>query len=102
MSPVKVPPHSDEAEGCVLGAILIDKNAIVQVAEFLRPDHFYVDANKSIFDCMLELYENRDPIDVVTVSEKLKSKKALTRIGGATYLTQVVNLVPTAANVESY
>lgn len=99
---VKVPPHSDEAEGSVLGSILIDKNAITQIAEFLRPDHFYKEANKSIFEAMLMLYENREPIDVLTVSEKLKKTKMLAKVGGSAYLASLVNEVPTAANVESY
>ncbi len=98
----RIPPHSDEAEGSVLGAILIDKNAIVQVAEFLRAEHFYKDENREIFEAMVELYEARDPIDVLTVSERLKTKKSPTKRASASYLTELVNLVPTSANVEAY
>jgi replicative DNA helicase len=97
-----VPPHSEEAESSVLGAVLMDKNAIISVAEFLRPEHFYKDVNKAIYESMLKLYENRDPIDILTVSEKLKSNKILSGVGGSSYLTELVNSVPTAANVESY
>jgi len=100
--PVRIPPHSEEAETCVLGAILIDKDAIVTVAEFLRPEHFYDQANELIYRACLDLYEERKPIDIVTLKEKLKSQKNLAKIGGVAYLTSLVNSVPTAANVEQY
>lgn len=97
-----IPPHSEEAETCVLGAILIDKDAIVTVAEFLRPEHFYSQANSLIYQALLELYEERKPIDIVTLKEKLKKNRALSEIGGSSYLTNLVNSVPTAAHVEQY
>lgn len=102
MPNAKIPPHSDDAEVCVLGAILIDKDAIVSIADFLRSEHFYNDANGLIFKALIDLYEKRVPIDVVTVREKLKRDKTLTKIGGGAYLTQLVNSVPTAANIEEY
>lgn len=102
MPEIKIPPHNQEAETCVLGSILIDKDAITTVAEFLRPEHFYYEANEAIFQALLDLYEQRSPIDVVTVKEKLRKQKSLTRIGGTAYLTSLVNSVPTAAHVEQY
>lgn len=99
---LRIPPHSLEAEASVLGALLLDKNAIVNVAEFLRPTHFYDDKHSYIFEAILELYEAREPIDVLTVSERLKQKKALKEIGGVSYLAELVNKVPTAAHVEHY
>ena len=102
MNETRIPPHNEEAEACVLGAILIDKDAIVTVAEFLRPEHFYKDANSSIYRALLELYEDRQPIDVVTLKERLKKQKTLTKIGGFSYLADLVNHVPTAAHVEEY
>src|SRR3989338_6066947 len=99
---VKVPPHSDEAEEAVIGSILIDANAISQVAEFLVSEHFYSEANGAIYKAMLELYQNREPIDVLTISQRLKKEKGLSKAGGVTYLTEVVNKVPTSANVEAY
>jgi len=63
MSEIRVPPHSEEAEKSVLGALLIDKDAIVEVAEFLRGEMFYFRANGMIYDVMMTLYDNRDPID---------------------------------------
>lgn len=99
---VRIPPHSDEAEACVLGSILIDKDAIVTVAEFLRSEHFYKEANKLIYQAILKLYEDREPIDIVTLKERLKKDKNLTRVNGSAYLTSLVNSVPTAAHVEQY
>lgn len=99
---VRIPPHSSEAEESVLGALLLDKDAIVAVAEFLKPDDFYDERHRQIYECALELYEERIPIDVLTVAERLKKKKALKEIGGVTYLAELANKVPTAAHVEHY
>lgn len=99
---IKVPPHSEEAEASVIGSILIDQDAIVAVAEFLRPEHFYFEANSLIFKAILDLYEERSPIDLVTLTDKLKKNKSLTKIGGSAYLAELVSRVPTSANVEKY
>lgn len=99
---VRIPPHSKDAEESVLGAILLDKDAVIAVAEFLTPDDFYDDKLKEIYISALKLYEDRTPIDVLTVSEKLKRRKALKKIGGSSYLANLVNKVPTAAHVEHY
>lgn len=99
---MRVPPHSNEAEESVLGALLIDKDAVVEVANILRPDYFYQDKHGRIYEAIVSLYEEREAVDVVTVSEKLKKKKALKKIGGVSYLTELVNKVPTSAHVENY
>jgi len=99
---IKVPPHSEEAEVSVIGAILIDQDAIVTVAEFLRPEHFYFESHSLIFKAILDLYEERSPIDIVTLTDKLKKNKDLTKVGGAAYLAEMVNRVPTSANIEKY
>ena len=77
---VRIPPHSLQAEQSVLGALLIDKDSVIEIASFLRSKHFYEDKHVKIFKSIVDLYENRDPIDVVTVSEKLKSIRALKKI----------------------
>ena len=102
MDELKIPPKSEEAEVCVLGGILIDNEALLAVSEFLRPEHFYSQNHAKIFEAMLKLYEQRSPIDIVTVSEKLKELKALKQIGGKAFLSKLANEVPTAANTESY
>lgn len=99
---VRIPPHSTDAEESVLGALLLDRDAIIAVAEFLRPEHFYGERNRLIFESMLELYEERTPIDVLTVSERLKRKKTLKELGGVGTLAELANKVPTAAHVEHY
>lgn len=99
---IKLPPHSTEAETSVLGSILIDNDAILAVSEFLRPEHFYDLNNAKVYEAMLSLYENRSPIDMVTVSERLKELKYLKKIGGKAFLSRLANDVPTSANVESY
>src|SRR5215469_7452331 len=98
---IKVLPHNDTAEQSVLGAILIDKNAIVPVSEILKSDDFYSDINGIIFGEMLVLYEERRPIDLLTLTEKLKKNKLLKKFDTA-YLTDLVEQVPTAANVTTY
>ena len=99
---IKLPPSSPEAEICVLGAVLIDNDALLSVSEYLRPEHFHNLNNAKVFEAMLSLYEARSPIDIVTVAERLREMKYLKKIGGKTYLTQLANDVPTSANVESY
>ncbi|HSD98859.1 MAG TPA: replicative DNA helicase [Patescibacteria group bacterium] len=101
MLKTKVPPHNLEAESSVLGAILIDKDAINVASEILLPSDFYDDKNGAIFQAMLSLYEVRNPIDVVTLSSELKKQKASDLVSSS-YITELVNSVPTAANVEHY
>jgi len=98
----KLPPSDVEAERSVLAAILIDPDAIVKVAEFLEPESFYQPQNQVIFEAMRDLYEKREPIDVVTLTSQLKKKKELTRAGGATELIELSNILSTAANVVNY
>jgi replicative DNA helicase len=99
---LKVPPHSEEAEISVLGAILLDRSAIVEVAEFLLPEHFYREVNGRVYEAMLTLYEKREPIDLITVAEQLKKQKALQAVGGKEFLVQLVDQVPTATYTEQY
>jgi replicative DNA helicase len=99
---LKTPPHSDEAEVSVLGGILMDREAVIDVAEFLQPEHFYSSRHHAIYEAILSLYESREPIDIVTVTERLKERKRLTDAGGAAYVTSLVDKVPTSAHVAQY
>lgn len=101
MANIKVPPHNDELEQSVLGGILIDKDAISAVSQILKPSDFYNDINGLILQAMLTLYEERKPIDILTLSNEFKKNKAYEKIDSS-YLTDLVNTVPTAANIESY
>lgn len=101
MATIKVLPHNDEAEKSVLGAILIDKNAIISVSEILAPEDFYNETNGIIYDAMLILYDERKPIDLLTLTSQLKKSKKLKQIDSS-YLTDLVDEVPTAANVSIY
>lgn len=102
MSNGRVPPHSMEAEESVLGSVLIDREAMTDVAEFLRPEHFYREAHAKVFEAMLTLYQDREPIDVVTLAEQLKRMKVLKMVGGKEALSDLVDKVPTAANTAHY
>lgn len=101
-SKMRIPPHSQDAEESVIGAMLLDKDAVIAVAEFLAPDDFYDDRLREIYESILNLYEDRVPIDVLTVTEKLKKRKTVKQVGGAGHLSDLVNKVPTAAHVEHY
>jgi len=102
MSNPKVPPHDNTAEQSVLGAILIDKDAMIDVAEFLRPHHFYKETHGMIYSAMMELFEAHEPIDVVTLPAQMKTNGTLQDAGGATYVSELVNVVPTSAHAEQY
>src|SRR6187455_2640044 len=98
----RLPPQSLEAEQSVLGAILIDRDAVVEVAEFLRPDDFYRQANARIYAAVLDLFERREPIDIVTVAEALERREELEAIGGRAYLGSLSNETPTAVHAAQY
>ncbi|MEO6350062.1 MAG: replicative DNA helicase [Candidatus Limnocylindrales bacterium] len=102
MSIDRLPPQSIEAEQSVIGALLIDRDAVIEVADFLRPQDFYRQAHGSIYGAILELYERREPVDIVTVSETLERSEALEQVGGSSYLTSLINMTPTAVNAIHY
>lgn len=98
----KIPPQNLEAEQSVLGAMMISKTAIALVAGKLRQEYFYREAHAHIFKAILSLYQKSEPVDLVTVSAELKKHDTLEAAGGRSYLADVVDSVPTAANVEKY
>lgn len=99
---LKLPPQNLEAEQSVLGALMLDKNAVINTADILIPEDFYKPAHGKIYEAIIKLYEKREPIDILSISEKLKNDGSLKEIGGAAYLSQLVESVPTAAHVEHY
>lgn len=98
----KLPPQNTEAESAVLGAVLVNKEAMDKVADILISEDFYSQANQTIFRGILRLYEKRSPIDLVTLTNELEGVKELDQIGGAAYLADLVNSVPTALHVVHY
>jgi replicative DNA helicase len=98
----KIPPQNIEAEQSLLSCVLIDKNAIVKVRDSWSDVDFYKDAHQTIYKSMVELFSKQEPIDSLTLANKLEAKGALAKIGGRTYLAQLSNFVATASNVENY
>lgn len=100
---IKLPPQNIDAEQSLLGALLIDKDAIVKISEILHPANFYrTEQHGLIFEAIQDLFERREPIDLVTVTEELKRKSIYDKVGGSAYLASLVNLVPTSAHIEHY
>jgi replicative DNA helicase len=99
---LKVPPHNIEAEQSVLGSMLLSKDAIFVAAERLRADDFYRESHRKIFNSILELNENGEPVDLITLSELLRTKKIIEQVGGAIYLTALTEAVPTTSNISYY
>jgi replicative DNA helicase len=98
----RLPPQNLDSEQAVLGSILIDRDAIIEVADFLRAEDFYRQAHGRIYAAMLALFEHREPIDVVTVAEALERAGELEPVGGASYLSTLGNDTPTAVHVAQY
>ncbi|MBI5451852.1 replicative DNA helicase [Candidatus Gottesmanbacteria bacterium] len=102
MPEARIPPHDEQAEASILGAILIDKDAISDVVDFLLPEFFYKDTHAHIYSAMRSLFEKHEPIDIVTVTSQLKKMGKYKEVGGAAFLTELTNIVPTSANIEVY
>ena len=98
----KIPPQNLEAEKSVIGAILLDNKVLDQVVDFLKPEDFYKNSHRIIFKAFINLYNQNEPIDILTVSEYLQKNKLLEEAGGASYLTDIMNEVPTSANALYY
>jgi replicative DNA helicase len=101
-TPDKLVPHNVEAEEAVLGSLLIDPEALFRVSPFLKPDDFYIQKNGWIYESILALHERREPIDFVTLCDELERQERLEEIGGAAYVTHLINAVPSAIHVEAY
>ena len=99
---LKVPPQSLEAEAAVLGAMLSSREAVSKSIQWLKPDHFYKTGHQKIFSAMVKLFNDNEQIDTISVSDLLKKQKVLESVGGAYFLTGLVESIPTTANVESY
>ncbi len=96
----RLPPQNIEAEQSVLASVLLENETLASVVEVLNPDDFYKNSHKKIFQSMLDLYGKSAPIDLITLTEQLSKKEILEEVGGASYLSSIVNQVPTSANIK--
>ncbi len=98
----RLPPHNIEAEQSVLGSILLDRDAIIGIATSLKAEDFYQPANGTVFQAIRDLYERREPTDILTLSDELTRRGQIEQIGGLAYLASLMDVVPTAVHVEYY
>lgn len=98
----RTPPHSREAEESVLGAVLLSEDAVNEVMDRVHPEDFYVPAHQAVFEAMRDLFDSNQAIDAVTVSEELRRRGELEKIGGIQFLTRLVDIVPSTSNVAYY
>jgi replicative DNA helicase len=98
----QVPPHSLDAEKSVLGSILIDKNALIKVADMIRPDDFYYEKNAIIYSSIMDLFQKRSPIDLLTLANNLDANSELEKVGGRSYLAELTHVVITATHIFQY
>ena len=99
---IRIPPQNIESEKALLGSIMLRPEALPEIMDILRPEAFYTDKHKTIFEAMMHLYERREPIDILTLSSKLKESVDIDRIGGMSYLSEILNAVPSSSNAEHY
>ena len=98
----KIPPHDEEAEEAVIGSMLTDKDAVISAIEVLKPDDFYRNDNKTIYEAIMNVYAKGEPIDIITIKDELTSMEKLESVGGLEYLASLPDKVPTTANAEKY
>ena len=98
----KVPPQSLDSEMALIGSILLKPDSVNEIIESIRPESFYSDRHKKIFETIMELYAKSIPIDLISLSARLKEKKVLDQVGGKSYLSDIVESVPSAANIKHY
>ncbi len=98
----KIPPQNLDAEQSVLGAMIIDKEAVVKAVELLKPDDFYRDANGHIYEAIVNLFDRGEAVDLITLTEELRQSGLLEQVGGVAYVAGLANSVPTSANIEYY
>src|SRR4051812_34636164 len=99
---LRVPPQSIEAEAALLGSIMLKPEVMHDILDFIADGSFYAEKHRIIFRAMIELHSRSNPIDLLSLSSSLRDKSQLDQIGGASYLTELVSSVPSAANVKHY
>jgi len=99
---LRIPPQNIDSERALLGSIMLKPEAVYDIMDIVTAESFYSEKHRTIFKAMMELFGKSEPIDLLSLSSRLKEKKHLDQIGGSTYLTEMVNSVPSAANIEHY
>src|SRR3989338_10229259 len=99
---LRVPPHSLEAEMALLGSVMLRPDAIYEIIDVVGVQSFYFEKHRTVFETMLELFTKHTPIDLLSLSSRLKEKDLLERIGGTTFLTELSSAVPSSANIKHY
>jgi len=98
----RVPPQDIEAERSIIGSVLLDSDSVVSIAQFLKPEHFYREAHADIMSAIYDLYEKREPVDLVTLTSQLKKKGKLAKVGGASYISELASGVPSSSHIAQY
>lgn len=98
----RIPPQNLEAELSLLGAIMLDKDSMLKIADMISPDDFYKNSHRDIFSIMVELYNKNEPVDLLTLSNRLEEKNLIEKIGGRTYIANLANSAPTIAHIQQY
>ena len=98
----RIPPHNEEAERCALGAAMLSREALFDVIETVKADDFYNESHREIFKAIMELYRDNKPVDMLTVCEELKTRKALEMVGGRAYVATLTSEVPSTVNAGEY
>lgn len=98
----RVPPQNIEAERAVIGSVLIDNKVMDKIGDIIAPEYFYDPRHQYIFESIFDLYKDNNPIDVITLTSQLKKNKKFKQVGGGVYLSEIISLVPTSANVVNY
>src|SRR3989344_5905448 len=101
-SNLRIPPQNVESEKALLGSIMLKPEGMHDIIDIASGDAFYAEKHRIIFDCMFELFSKGDPIDLLSLSSRLKERKQLERAGGSSYLAELVNVVPSASNLKHY
>src|SRR5690606_8206898 len=96
----KIPPQAVDIEEAILGAIMLERDALLQIIDVVRPETFYKNANRVIFEAILERFNRNEPVDLLTVTAELRHKGKLEEAGGAYYVTEITSRVSSAANIE--
>jgi replicative DNA helicase len=99
---IRVPPHNLEAEMALLGSVMLRPDAIYEIMDIVQPDSFYFEKHRSIYETMLDLFTKREPIDILSLTSRLKEKELLERVGGTSFLTELTTTVPSSANIKHY